>query len=379
MHVGVDARLLSGPLTGIGRYTLELSKALIRCTPVQLSLYAPSPVDKQIQQNLQPVLLKSGSFKSRLLKMAWSQTTLPYWASKDRIDLFWGATHRLPRYLPQSIARVVTIHDLVWRYAPQTMRPLSLIMEKRLMPEAMDLADLIMADSQGTADGIVETFPQYASKVRVVHLGATASISPLEFTSLSQHGIHQPYFLFVGTLEPRKNLERLIQAYALLPKAQRDQLSFVVAGGKGWGDLDLLALLKKSDLEESVKLLGYVDEQQLATLYANARFLAMPSIYEGFGLPLVEAMQYGTPVLTSDSGCLAEIAGDAGVLVDPLSIESISHGIGRLMLDNSLLELLKLNAMRRGRQFTWQRCAEETLTVFKEALILRDARLLKRP
>jgi glycosyltransferase involved in cell wall biosynthesis len=379
MRVGVDARLLSGPLTGIGRYTLELSKALIRCAPVQLSLYTPSPVDKGTKKILQPALLKSGSSKSRFFKMVWSQTTLPYWASKDHIDLFWGTTHRLPRYLPQSIARVVTIHDLVWKYAPQTMRPLSLIMEKRLMPEAMHLADLIMADSQGTADGIVETFPQYASKVRVVHLGATASISPLEFTSLSQHGIHQPYFLFVGTLEPRKNLERLIQAYALLPKAQRDQLSFVVAGGKGWGDLDLLALLKKSGLEESVKLLGYVDEQQLATLYANARFLAMPSIYEGFGLPLVEAMQYGTPVLTSNAGCLAEIAGDAGVLVDPLSIESISHGIGRLMLDNGLLELLKLNAKRRGRQFTWRRCAEETLSVFKEALILRDVRLLKRP
>jgi glycosyltransferase involved in cell wall biosynthesis len=160
---------------------------------------------------------------------------------------------------------------------------------------------------------------------------------------------------------------------------QRDQLSFVVAGGKGWGDLDLLALLKKNGLVESVKLLGYVDEQQLALLYANARFLAMPSIYEGFGLPLVEAMQYGTPVLTSDKGCLAEIAGDAGLLVDPLSIQSISHGIGRLILDHGLLELLKLNAKHRGRQFTWQRCAEETLAVFKEALILRDARLLKRP
>jgi glycosyltransferase involved in cell wall biosynthesis len=379
MHVGVDARLLSGPLTGIGRYTLELSKALIRFTPVQLSLYSPSLVDKQTQQNLQPALLKSGSFKSRLLKMAWSQTALPSWAKKDQIDLFWGATHRLPRFLPQSIARVVTIHDLVWKYAPQTMRPLSLIMEKRLMPEAMQLTDLIMADSQGTADGIAETFPQYASKVRVVHLGATAQISPPGFTSLSQYGIHRPYFLFVGTLEPRKNLERLIQAYALLPKSQRDQLFLVIAGGKGWGDLDLLTLLKKNQLEESVKLLGYVNEEQLAALYANACFLAMPSIYEGFGLPLVEAMQYGTPVLTSNTGCLAEIAGDAGVLVDPSSIESMSHGIGRLIQDNGLLKLLRLNAMQRGRQFTWQRCAEETLTVFKEALILRDTRLLKRP
>jgi glycosyltransferase involved in cell wall biosynthesis len=379
MHVGVDARLLSGPLTGIGRYTLELSKALIRCTPVQLSLYTPSRVDDQTQQHLRPALLKSGSFKSRLFKMAWSQTTLPYWANKDRIDLFWGATHRLPRFLPQSIARVVTIHDLVWKYAPQTMRPLSLIIEKRLMPEAMKLADLVMVDSQGTADGIADTFPQYASKVRLVHLGATAQISPPGFTSLSQHGIHRPYFLFVGTLEPRKNLERLIEAYALLPKSQRDKLSLVIAGGKGWGNVDLLTLLKKNKLQESVKLLGYVDEQQLAALYANARFLAMPSIYEGFGLPLVEAMQYGTPVLTSNTGCLAEIAGDAGILVDPLSIESISHGIGQLILDNRLLETLKVNAMSRSRQFTWQRCAEETLSVFKEALILRDARLLKRP
>lgn len=379
MRVGVDARLLSGPLTGIGRYTLELSKALIRYAPVQLSLYTPSSVDDQIQQSLQPAQLKSGVFKSRLFKMVWSQTTLPYWANKDRIDLFWGATHRLPRYLSQSVARVVTIHDLVWKYAPQTMRPLSLIMEKRLMPEAMQLADVIMTDSQGTADGIAEAFPQYTSKVRVVHLGATPPISPPDFISLSQHGIHQPYFLFVGTLEPRKNLERLILAYALLPKSQRDQLSLIIAGGKGWGNLDLLTLLKKNGLEESVKLLGYVEEEQLAALYANACFLAMPSIYEGFGLPLVEAMQYGTPVLTSNTGCLAEIAGDAGILVNPLSIESISHGLGQLILDNHLLEILKLNAMHRGRQFTWQRCAEETFAVFKEALILRDVRMLKQP
>jgi len=126
VHIGVDARLLSGPLTGIGRYTYELSKALARHSELKLSLYAASQVSVPIQRGLELSSIKSGSNHNRLSKMIWSQTALPYWAAKDQVDLFWGPTHRLPRYLPNSIARVVTIHDLVWKYVPQTMRPLSL-------------------------------------------------------------------------------------------------------------------------------------------------------------------------------------------------------------------------------------------------------------
>jgi len=377
MHIGVDARLLSGPMTGIGRYTFELSKALLHHSSVGLSLYTPSPVNLATKHELQLGGFRSGFAGNRLLRMLWSQTTLPYWASQDRIDLFWGATHRLPRYLPPSIARVVTIHDLVWKYAPQTMRPLSLFVEKQLMPEAMQLADLIMADSQGTADGIAQTFPQYMHKVRVVHLGATAPIPVSDRSSLAPLGIDRPYFLFVGTLEPRKNLERLIEAYASLPASLRDQVELVIAGGKGWGGVDLKAVLQKNRLQQSVKLVGYVNEQQLAALYANARFLAMPSIYEGFGLPVVEAMQYGTPALVSHTGCLAEITGDAGVLVDPLSIESIAHGLEQLMQEDDLLAALKANALDRSEHYTWNRCATESLAVFKEAMALRDLRMAK--
>lgn len=375
MHIGIDARLLSGPLTGIGRYTFELSKELAKHSDLKLSLYTSSEIDVDIQKNLHPGFFRAGSRVNRFSKMIWSQTALPYWATQDQVDLFWGCTHRLPRYLPQSIARVVTIHDLVWKYAPETMRPFSLLVEKRLMPEAMKLADLIMADSQGTVDGIAETFPEYVSKVRLVHLAPSSLRSPSDFSSLERLGINKPYFLFVGTLEPRKNLERLLLAYALVPKACRDQLTLVIAGGKGWGDLDLHSLLRKYELEESVNLVGYVGEQQLASLYANARFLAMPSIYEGFGLPLVEAMQFGTPLLTSHSGCLAEVAGDAGVLVDPLSIESMSNGMKQLILDDDLVKKLGLNAMRRSKFFSWEKCANESIKVFKEAMILRDRRI----
>lgn len=377
MHIGVDARLLSGPLTGIGRYTYELSKALARHSELKLSLYAASQVSVPIQRGLELSSIKSGSNHNRLSKMIWSQTALPYWAAKDQVDLFWGPTHRLPRYLPNSIARVVTIHDLVWKYVPQTMRPLSLRVERWLMPEAIKLADLIMADSQGTADGIAEIFPQYLSKVRVVHLGASLPNLRPDFSSISKLGIDKPYFLFVGTLEPRKNLERLIQAYARLPKLQRNQISLVIAGGKGWGGVNLETLLRQYGLQDSVKLMGYVSEQELATLYANAVFLAMPSIYEGFGLPLVEAMQYGTPVLTSHTGCLSEIAGDAGFLVDPLSVESISFGIRQLILDNELIKTLGSNAMRRSKEFTWEKCSNQAIAVFKEAASLRDLRISK--
>lgn len=377
MHIGVDARLLSGPLTGIGRYTFELSKALLHHSSLSLSLYTPSPVIASTKKELQPGCFRSGSAGNRLMRMLWSQTALPYWAKKDQIDLFWGATHRLPRYLPQSIARVVTIHDLVWKYASHTMRPMSLLVEKRLMPEAMQLADLIMADSQGTADGIAQTFPQYLHKVRVVHLGASAPVLASELTALAPLGVDRPYCLFVGTLEPRKNLVRLIEAYASLPKSLRDQMDLVIAGGKGWGGVDLEMVLKKNNLQHSVKLVGYVNEQQLASLYANARFLAMPSIYEGFGLPVVEAMQYGTPVLVSHTGCLAEIAGDAGLLVNPLSTESIARGLEQLIGDDQLLAALQVRAQHRSMHFTWERCATEALAVFNEAVTLRDERMTK--
>ena len=375
MHIGVDARLLLGSLTGIGRYTSELSKRLTQYPDTNFSFYTPSCPPIEVTKNLKPGIIKSSNSHNRLSKMVWSQTELPYWASRDQVDLFWGPTHRLPRFLPKSIARVVTIHDLVWRYAPKTMRPPSLWMEKILMPQAINSADLIIANSQSTAAGIAEVFPQHAQKVRVVHLGVTTLPSPSNASALSTLEITKPYFLFVGTLEPRKNLDRLLSAFALVPQLYRDKFTLAIAGGKGWGGIDVEKLVFKSGLQDSVKLLGYVTEQQLAVLYANAQFLAMPSIYEGFGLPLVEAMQFGTPVLTSDVGSMAEIAGDAGVLVDPLSIESISKAIVSLLGDEDLKQSLRVNALRQVQKFSWEKCAIETMAVFEEAIAIRDFRI----
>jgi glycosyltransferase involved in cell wall biosynthesis len=375
MHIGIDARSLVDPLTGIGRYTLQLSKKLTNNSSPIFSFYSPSPLCMEMVQSIKASNFKSASCHNRVAKMVWSQTQLPYWAKKDNINLFWGPTHRLPRFLPKSIAKVVTIHDLVWKYAPQTMQPVSLFVEERLMPEAIRMADIVMADSHSTATGIAEVYPELSHKVRVVHLGVSALPDPFNPQILLGLKITKPYILFVGTLEPRKNLDRLLKAFSSIPEGYRNQFSLVIAGGKGWGGINLPKLIREYQLDGSVKLLGYVTDYELAALYANARFLIMPSIYEGFGLPLLEAMQYGTPVLTSQSGSMAEVAGDSGMLIDPYSIESICAGIQRMLEDDELIKNLGRKALHRAKEFSWDKCATETMAVFEEAITLRDIRM----
>lgn len=381
MRVGVDARLLSIPLTGIGRYTVEMSRALVAQEASQADdffLYMPSP---PIMGNWadpngsnQHAHIRAGKLRGRLGRMVWSQTVLPAVAARDNVDVFWGATHRLPRYLPAHIARVVTIHDLVWKHAGETMRPLSRWMEKRLMPEAVRLADRILADSQSTADDLAAEFPDARDKMRVVHLGVTSLVKPDSRASLAPCGIDRPYFLFVGTLEPRKNLRRLLGAFAQLPIAVRQRHLLVIAGGKGWGGMDVHTLVASLGLTSSVVLVGYASDAQLATLYAHAKFLAMPSIYEGFGLPLLEAMSLGVPVLTSNCSSLPEVTGNAGVLIDPLDENAIAQGLHNLLMDDVLRAALAARTQANVARFSWQKAATQTREVFTEAIAVRRTR-----
>ena len=372
MRIGVDARLLSEPITGIGRYTGELTRELIDL-PGDLFLYSGNHVD-QSDWRAENVTLRTANSINRAARMLWSQTTLPAWASKDNVDVFWGATHRLPRFLPRSVARVVTIHDLVWKHAGETMRPLSRIMEQLLMPQAIKLTDRIVADSESTARAITEEFPFAAEKVRVVYPGVSVLPSPDAFSTLDKFGIRKEYFLFVGTLEPRKNLDRLLKAYATLDEDLREKYQLVIAGGKGWGGVEVESLVNHYGLHKYVVKSGYVSDVELATLYSQARFLVMPSLYEGFGLPIVEAMSFGVPAITSNISSMPEVAGDAGILVDPWSITSIASGL-RGMMDVGQRDLLATRAKANAAKFTWEKAASNLWGVFEEALNHRRSAL----
>jgi len=372
MKVGIDARLLAGPLTGIGRYTAELTGEVIKY-PGRFFLYSARPLVVGDWRRANTILRAVG-FRTRAGRMLWSQSILPYWAARDDVDVFWGPTHRLPALLPSSIARVVTIHDLVWRHAGETMRPLSRFVEGRLFPQAVRLADRIMADSLSTARDLAALYPESASRTRVVYPGHAALPGPLDPALLETLRIDRPYVLFVGTLEPRKNLARLVEAYASLDRAIRDEFLLVIVGGKGWGGVDAGALVANAGVSSQVRILGYVEDAELATLYAHARCLAMPSLYEGFGLPLVEAMAQGVPVLTSNRSSLPEVAGEAGHLVDPLDVSAIRAGLERLLKDDVYHARLAGKARETAEHFSWRQAAKETWAVFEEAVEERRQR-----
>lgn len=369
MRIGVDASLLATPITGIGRYTWQMARELLN-RDGELFLYMPgAPVVGD--WSAFNARIRSLSVPGRAGRVLWSQTVLPWQARRDRVDLFWGPAHRLPRYLSHSIARVVTIHDLVWKHAGETMRPLSRFMDRTLMPQAVHLADRIMAVSRSTADAIEAEFPQARGKVRVVYPGVTALAPPDNRQALRALGVSRPYFLFVGTLEPRKNLRRLLSAYARLPEALRSACQLVIAGGKGWGGVNVSQLLEQTGLAGQVVVTGYVTDTQLSTLYAHARFLAMPSLYEGFGLPLVEAMSFGVPVVTANISSLPEVAGEAAVFVDPLDESAIANGLWRLLTDETLYAELAGKARANAARFTWQAAAQQAMAVFHEAIEVR--------
>lgn len=305
-------------------------------------------------------------------RLASLATSLPIWTLRDKPDVFWGPAHRLPLWLPRNTARVVTIHDLCWLKAPQTMRTTSRRLDATLMPRALRQADRIIAVSQATANDLAQTFTWAASRVVVVNEGASLLPAPQERSALASLGISAPYILFVGTLEPRKNLPRLLEAFAAWRHAAHDVPKLVIAGGRGWGSETLEDRCNSLGLRDHVRWVGRVDDQQLATLYAHAMFLAMPSLYEGFGLPLVEAMAMGTPVLTSNVAAMPEVAGSAGLLVDPLSTQSICTGLRHLAEDTSVRDGLALHARQQAERYSWIRCAQETLTVLREAAARRS-------
>lgn len=364
MRIGVDARLLTQPLTGIGRYTHEMVNALLRAD-ADLILYAPGSLIHPLHQGAgsarQRVVVMPGSGVGRT---TWGHTVLPILVRRDHPDVFWGPTHRLPAALPRSIFGCLTIHDLVWRLAGETMRPVSRLMEQALMPPALKRADAIVAVSQHTKADIERNFPGLRADISVIYPGATAQPPGLGAGYLAKWGVTRPYILFVGTLEPRKNLARLLQAYAALPTGTKQQAHLVVSGGVGWGDFDLKKAITSLGLHDSVHLTGYVDERELSTLYENALFLAMPSLYEGFGLPLAEAMRYGLPVLTANVSSMPEVAGDAALLVDPLQTEAIAAGLQRMISSLELRTRLSQAAGKNLARFDWDKAARQLLDLF---------------
>ncbi|MDG4880374.1 glycosyltransferase family 1 protein [Mesorhizobium sp. WSM4884] len=369
MKIGIDGRNLLSATDGIGRFVHKSVKALA-ALGAEVHVYAPAKINANYELPT-GVTLRTGTFHALPARALWGQAMLPFWVARDKVEVFWGPSHRLPLFLDDRIARVVTIHDLVWVHAPETMRLRTLVGERLLMKPALRRADIVAADSGATAAALKTEFSWLKAPIRTVAPGTTALPPPGGFSDLEPLGITRPYALFVGTLEPRKNLGNLIRAYGLLPASTRSGCDLVIVGGSGWKQTSLAEDVRRGGLGQNVIFTGFVDDRMLATLYANCLFLAMPSFYEGFGFPIVEAQSFGKPVLTSNTSSMPEVAGDSAVLVDPHDPEAIAGALGQLCLDARLRQKLAAGARQNAERFTWENHAGGMLQIFEQAIRLR--------
>ncbi len=368
LKIGIEARLLTQPVNGIGRYIAQATNELIKQNG-DFFLYSTGPISWENTRHGN-LSIRTKSVHSRIGKMIWLQAVVPYWVAKDQLDVFWGTAHRLPRFLPTSISRIVTINDLVWKHAGETMRPLGRMMEALLMPQAIIHSDLIVAISENTAHDVRTAYPEVSDKIRVIY----PQFTPLSHDQVALDlRLPASYILFVGTLEPRKNLYRLIKAFASLREVNKD-ISLVIAGGKGWGNVDVYQWINELGLDGNVIPVGHVTDEQLASLYANALFLAMPSLYEGFGLPIIEAMSYGKAVLTSNISSMPEIAGKAAFLVDPFDEHSIASGL-KTLLNKAERSKFEAEAKKNAKRFTLQENTEKLWEIFQEAIDIRKTKI----
>ena len=361
MKIGVDARPLSYQLTGIGVYLKHLLDEIQKIDHQNdYYLISNGPIDYHLNN---PRWSKvSGRLDRKLLSTLWMQLNVPLIAVRRNIDLFWGSRHHLPLFLSPGIRTVVTVHDIVNYLYPGTMALPNLLVERSLMKLSLKRSDAIIADSRSTTADIHDKLGVSVNKIDTIHLGTPVFPREPKRGLEQSNSIPSKYFLFVGTLDPRKNFERIFKAFERL-RPLRQGLHLVIIGGEGWKNKKFLKMVRTHPLKDHIHMPGYLPRNQLLSYYKNAICLMFPSLYEGFGLPILEAMSCGTPVITSNVSSMQEVAGDAALLVDPYDTSAIADAMNELLRDDRFRARLINMGFQRAKEFSWKKCAEQTLKV----------------
>ena len=367
MRIGVDARIVYYARGGIRNYVLRLLEAL-----------APLDADTDYyvlhsRKDRNPPL--SGPNFHPVACWTPAHHRLERWALGVEVthlglDLL-HATDSIPSTFGFRRS-VITVHDLNYLYYPQFLTAQSRRYYNQQIEWAVRRADHILADSHATKSDLVSLLGVPSEKVTVVHLAADPTFRLLPEVEarrvVAQYGLEPGYLLFVGTLEPRKNLPGLLQAYRLLLNAQRTVPPLVVIGGKGWLYDEIFERVEALRLNEHVRFLHNVPDADLPGFCNAAGVLTIPSFYEGFGLPVLEALACGTPVVAAERASLPEVVGEAGILVNPDDAGDIAQALARALTDESLRSRMRELGLAQAARFTWERAARETLAVYRQVV-----------
>jgi glycosyltransferase involved in cell wall biosynthesis len=357
---------------GIGRYAESLVKALVARQPSRYALFYNRTGRTQPLPGLgsTPTSTVPAGYKPwRLAVWLGQLARVGFNALVPGAELFHATEHLLPPL--EGIPTVLTVHDMIFRLFPEHQKRLNYWYLNATMPLFCKRADAIITVSESSKRDIVAQYGLRSSKINVVYEAAAPEFlpaSPEETTAIRlRYGLPEQYLLHVGTIEPRKNLTRLIQALQKLREGGL-QIPLVVVGSRGWLYDDFFKQLESMQVADSVLFPGYVPAPDLPTLYSAATVAIVPSVYEGFGLPLLEAMACGTPVVSSSSSSLPEVGGDAALYFDPYDAESMAEVIRSVWTSADLREHLRSLGQARSAQFSWNRAAQETENVYDALL-----------
>jgi alpha-1,3-rhamnosyl/mannosyltransferase len=376
IRVGINSTALLSPLTGIGQYTKSLAEAIVATSEVDLWLFYSFAWSQEIRT--QPVynINRIKAFIKRVvphpyrLSRALQQLKFTQGAKALRLDLY----HE-PNFLSHKFdgPTVITAHDLSWIRFPDTHPAERVELMNRLFPRSLENAAHIITDAEYTRQEIIDHFGVDPGRISAVPLAARPIFWPREEGEcravLARHGLaHRSFILCAGTLEPRKNLDFVIRTYASMPPAYRARRPLVLVGMKGWLTSSLESIMQPLLATGQVRPLGFVSEDELSILYASASMLVYPSLYEGFGLPPLEAMSSGTPVIVSNRSTLPEVVGPAGIMIDPADAAALRDAILRLDEDRPYWEDRRLACLAQAARFSWSRCARETIAIYRSVL-----------
>lgn len=373
MRIGIDYTAAVRQRAGIGRYTRQLVDALLALdSRHEYTMFAATGgLEREIQypKPRPNVRLRTIPLSDDWLARLWHRLRLPISVElfTGPLDVFYSPDFVLPP-TRQATRTVLTVHDLSFERHPDAFVPSLRRYLKRVVPRSIERADRVLADSAHTRSDIISLFHTSPTDVDVLYSGVDPGFHPRrepgERERLGRrYGIDEwPYILSVGTLQPRKNYVRLIRAFAdLEPGIAGPGIQLLIAGGEGWLYEDIVA---EAEVHERVRLLGFVEDDHLPALYRQAALFVLPSLYEGFGLPVLEAMASGVPVVCSDASSLPEVAGDAALLVDPLDSDALTDAMARVLENQDLRQGMTARGLAQAAQFTWERAARQLLDTF---------------
>ena len=361
MKIGFNCRFLhTACVTGVERYACNLLRSLVEVgQEEEFVLFGCKGCQPELPAHRNLSIVGSCAFSSPALRHVWEQAVLPAIAGRSKVDLLINPVNTAPMFFSRN---VMVIHDLAFLEHPEWFNRNFVRYYMNVIPRAASRARAIITVSEFSKDRIIHLLKVPEEKVHVVYQGIDPAFQPISEgeveRTLAKFRLKRPYVLFVGSITPRKNLQSAIKAFELLRTKLAIMHTMAVVGVNSYQFPKEEISSKDSD---GICVVGYADDTDLPQLYTGADVLVYPSLYEGFGLPPLEAMACGTPVVTSNRTSLPEVVGDAALTADPEDLTALSEAIGRILTDNELSAGLKTRGLERVKQFTWQNTAKQML------------------